>query len=47
MQAASKTSFWIFYINETAQQTASIFFGPATKDRIEGKQNRENARRRQ
>jgi hypothetical protein len=34
MQAASKPPFWIFYLNETAQQTASIFFGCATKDRI-------------
>jgi hypothetical protein len=33
VQTASKPPFWIFYLNETARQTASIFFGPETKDR--------------
>jgi|ERR1700733_7317139 hypothetical protein len=34
MQSASKTPFRIFYLNESVRQTASIFFGLATKDRI-------------
>jgi hypothetical protein len=33
-QSASKPPFRIFYLNESPQQTASIFFGSATKDRI-------------
>jgi hypothetical protein len=38
MQSASKPSFWIFYLNESAQQIASIFFGPATKRSHQGEQ---------
>jgi hypothetical protein len=34
MQTASNPPFRIFYLNESLRQTASIFFGCATKDRI-------------
>src|SRR3981081_618746 len=32
MQAASKTAFQIFYFNEIARRTVSIFLGPPTND---------------
>jgi hypothetical protein len=35
-QAASKNSFQLFFFNETARQTASIFMRPPTKHRSEG-----------
>jgi hypothetical protein len=34
VQTASNPPFRIFYLNESLRQTASIFFGCATKDRI-------------
>src|ERR1700721_225876 len=36
MQIGSKTPFWIFFLNEIARQTVSIFFAPPTKDHCEG-----------
>src|ERR1700730_5903378 len=33
MQAASKTPFQLFYFNETARETVSIFLSPPTNDR--------------